>query len=212
RMYCKRLGIGIASDQIIHGFADVDEITNRLQLIRESGADAIAYLAFGATAYNVLVKGNEALKRWGWDPHRVTITTWVGITCPGFTYFPIDMADPKHHPLLEGWVGVDQTHEANAHWAAARERFAARHEGRKPFHCYAALGYDMAHVIALALARADEKTSEGVKRALETIRLLPAVSGGPGTVISFGPHDRRGLKGADYLVLRTIRNGKEQLA
>lgn len=212
RMYCKRLGISVASDQVIHSFADADEVVSRLGMIRESGADSIAYLAFGATAYNVLVKGNEALKRWNWDPPKVTITTWVGVTCPGFKYFPIDMSDPKHHPLLEGWIGVDQTHEDNLHWTAVRERFAQRFAGRKPFHCYASLGYDMANCLAVALSRATEKTPEGIRRALETIRLLPAVSGGPGTSISFGPHDRRGLKGPDYLVLRTVRDGREMLA
>ncbi|MGH7803642.1 MAG: ABC transporter substrate-binding protein, partial [Candidatus Binatia bacterium] len=108
-------------------------------------------------------------------------------------------------------VGVDQTHEGNGTWAAVRERFARRFDGRKPFHCYAALGWDMGQSLALALSRAVEKTPEGVKRALESIRLLPAACGGPGTVVSFAPHDRRGFKGADYLVLRTVKDGKERL-
>jgi branched-chain amino acid transport system substrate-binding protein len=67
-------------------------------------------------------------------------------------------------------------------------------------------------VMALALSRATEKTAEGVKLALEAIRSLPAASGGPGTTVSFAPYDRRGFKGADYLVLRTVKDGKEQLA
>lgn len=209
RVHCKRLGIPVASDQVIHGFASEDEVLDRLRRIRDSGADAVAYLAFGATAFTVLVKGNEAMKSWGWNPIRTTITTWVAVTCPGFNYWPVSIEQNPH--LVEGWIGVDQVHEDNRVYAAVRERFSKRFDGRKPFHCYAALGYDMAHVVALALSRAAEKTPEGIKRALETIRLVPAASGGPGTVISFAPHDRRGFKGGEYLVLRTVKDGREQL-
>ncbi len=42
--------------------------------------------------------------------------------------------------------------------------------------------------------------------------MLPAATGGPGTVITFGKHDRRGYKGTDYVVLRTVKDGKEMLA
>ncbi len=210
RMYLRRHSIAVASDQIIHGFASEEEVIGRLAAIRDAGADAIAYLAFGITSYNVMVKGNEAMRSWGWDPIRGTITTWVSVTCPGFRYHPQEIY--RNPALVEGWVGVDQTHEGNRTWAAVRERFAHRFDGRKPFHCYAALGWDMGHALALALSRAVEKTPEGVKQALETIRLLPAACGGPGTIVSFAPHDRRGFKGADYLVLRTVKDGKEQLA
>jgi hypothetical protein len=30
-------------------------------------------------------------------------------------------------------------------------------------------------------------------------------------VIGFGPYDHRGYKGADYLVLRTVKDGREGL-
>lgn len=209
RLHLRRHGIGVASDQIVHGFATEEEVIGRLAALRDAGADSIAYLAFGLTSYAVMVKGNEAMRDWGWNPARATITTWVSVTCPGFRYHPQEIF--RNPGLVEGWVGVDQTHERNAVWAGVRERFARRFDGRKPFHCYAALGYDMANVLALAISRAPEKTPEGVKRALETIRLLPAACGGPGTVVSFGPHDRRGFKGADYLVLRTVKDGREML-
>jgi branched-chain amino acid transport system substrate-binding protein len=46
---------------------------------------------------------------------------------------------------------------------------------------------------------------------LEQVRMLPATMGAPGTVIGFGPYDHRGYKGSDYLVLRTVHNGREGL-
>ena len=41
--------------------------------------------------------------------------------------------------------------------------------------------------------------------------MLPTAMGSPGTVMSFGPYDHRGYKGAEYLVLRTMKNGVEGL-
>ena len=46
---------------------------------------------------------------------------------------------------------------------------------------------------------------DGLERAADAAR----VHRGPGTMISFGPHDNRGYKG-DYIVLRTVRDGVEQ--
>jgi hypothetical protein len=47
----------------------------------------------------------------------------------------------------------------------------------------------------------------GLHDALETIRRLPAASGGPGTIITFGPEDHRGYKGPDFLILRNVTDG-----
>ena len=41
--------------------------------------------------------------------------------------------------------------------------------------------------------------------------MLPATMGSPGTVVGFGPYDHRGYKGTDYLVLRTVKDGREGL-
>ena len=55
-------------------------------------------------------------------------------------------------------------------------------------------------------------TPEAVATALESIRMLPAMTGGPGTYITFGPHDHRGFKGLDYLNVRVSKDGKSLLA
>ena len=49
-----------------------------------------------------------------------------------------------------------------------------------------------------------------LKEALETIRREPAATGAPGTVITFGPQDHRGFKGADFLLLRRPSGGKSE--
>jgi hypothetical protein len=50
-------------------------------------------------------------------------------------------------------------------------------------------------------------TPDGLRRGLETIRRLPAANGAPGTIVTFGPEDHRGYKGADYLIIRRARGG-----
>ncbi len=131
--------------------------------------------------------------------------TWVGMTALG-TAGDYDKAALVAN--FEGWVGLDQIHEGNQHFQAVLDRFEAKY-GRRPFHCYTALGFDHGMVVADALARMKPPSSAGVKDALERLRMRPACIGGPGTVISFGPHDNRGYKG-DYIVLRTVQDGVEQ--
>jgi branched-chain amino acid transport system substrate-binding protein len=43
---------------------------------------------------------------------------------------------------------------------------------------------------------------------LEQVRMMPAATGGRRTVISFGPGDRRGLKGPDVMVRRAVSEGQ----
>ena len=91
------------------------------------------------------------------------------------------------------------------------DRFAKRYNGRRPMHCYTVLGYDMGLALALGLMYAKPHSAEGLREGLEQVRMVPATTGSPGTVISYGPHDHRGLKG-DYITLRQVRDGKNILA
>jgi len=71
--------------------------------------------------------------------------------------------------------------------------------------------YDMGRALAEGIAFARPVSPEGLRRGLERVRMLPATMGAPGTVIGFGSYDHRGYKGSDYLVLRTVHNGREGL-
>jgi branched-chain amino acid transport system substrate-binding protein len=96
-------------------------------------------------------------------------------------------------------------------WTGFLQRYVKRFGGAPPVGCYPAHLYDLGRAVAEGLAFARPVTPEGLRRGLEQVRMLPATMGGPGTVIGFGPSDHRGYKGADYLVLRTVRDGKEGL-
>ena len=71
----------------------------------------------------------------------------------------------------------------------------------------AAMGYDLGRLLAEGLARAPERTREGVKDGLEQVKWLPAAEGHEGTLLGFGNHDRGALHGR-YLVLRQWSGGE----
>ncbi len=49
-----------------------------------------------------------------------------------------------------------------------------------------------------------ELCDEGVKEALERVKMMPAASGAPGTRVSFGNWTRRAWMGGGYLVARRL--------
>ncbi len=212
RQHARRLGLSVASDQIVDGHATRGDMRRAMSAIRDSGADAVMHLGYGLTFFEVLTVMQEMIERVGWDPPRATITTWVlasGLSEPGGSPFLMNQALPDG--LLEGWVGVDLPHEENPVFRAFLDRYVKRFGGPRPFGCYPAHLYDIGRALAEAIGRARPVTPKGVKAGLEQVRMLPATMGGPGTVIGFAPYDHRGYKG-DYLVLRGYRNGREGLA
>ncbi len=212
RQHARRLGLNVASDQIVSGHATRGDMRRALSAVRDSGAESVMHLGYGLTFFEVLTVVQEMIERVGWDPPRATITTWVlasGLSEDGGS--PFLMNQPLPEGLLEGWVGVDLPHEKNPVFTAFLDRYVKRYGGPRPFGCYPAHMYDIGRALAEAIGRARPVTPKGVKRGLEQVRMLPATMGGPGTVIGFAPYDHRGYKG-DYLVLRGYRNGTEGLA
>ena len=73
-------------------------------------------------------------------------------------------------------------------------------------HAMLGCSYDQARATIAGVANAPLLDPDGVVTGLETLTMLPTVSGGPRTYISFGPYDRKGFKG-DWLTIRRIVNG-----
>ncbi|MFN2539695.1 MAG: ABC transporter substrate-binding protein [Mycobacteriales bacterium] len=206
RLAAKRYGLTLAVDHVVGLFNTYEPVEPTLRAAREAGAEAVLVLS----AYGALAPVRSALHalcdETGWNPLKVQNTTWVGITAFGGAG---DMDQAALLADFEGWVGLDQIHEGNQHFQDVLARFEKRF-GRRPFHAYTALGFDHGVVVADALARMKPPSPQGFTNALERTRMVSACIGGPGTVISFGAHDHRGYKG-DYIVLRTVRDGVEQL-
>ncbi len=181
---CAFDGVKIAIEEPIN-MLDTD-LSPALARLRASGADAIAYLGWGLTATHL----NTALDGAGWDP--------VKVMSSGFMAAPFLPGGLKS---IAGWVGVDQYDEDNVVGQDFLDRFEARF-GYRPANFFSVLCYDFGVVIARGLSKATPLSPDGVKEGLEKVKMVPAATGGPGGVFSFGPHARRAWLTPHFIVLR----------
>ncbi len=169
-----------------------DEMTAAMAKLKSVSPDAIVYLGFGE-ACRLLNKGLEAVNWW---PPRIMTTAFVSAT-----YNEYRARD------IEGWYGIDQYDERNTRLSDMLARYKAKKGKEMVPNSATSVGYDIGRAFALALSRMEIATPEAVAAALETIRMMPALTGGLGAYITFGPWDHRGLKGLDYLNVRHAVNG-----
>ncbi|CAN5228185.1 hypothetical protein BH10PSE13_BH10PSE13_16820 [soil metagenome] len=164
------------------------DMTAAAERLHAAGADAIAYLGFGI-AINAF---NRACEEKGWDPLRIAT---VGMLLTPFM--------PEGMRGARGFYGLDLYDERNEVGQNVIAGFAARY-GYRPDNYYAVNVYDLGNIIAHALGDAHPVSPAGVRAALDRIKWLPAASGGPGLMISYGPMVRSGWTGSNYILVRRI--------
>lgn len=174
-----------------------DDMDTAVARAKTSGAEALSYLFLGNLESQSKLK--PAFAKADWDPPRVMTTGFVGAAY-----------NDEMRSNLDGWTGVDQVHEANSVFEQVLALWDKRY-GYRPFNSAASCSWDIGHAFGIALGRMRTISPRSLGRALETVRRLPAASGGPGTIITFGPQDHRGYKGADFLVLRHVCNDQYKL-
>jgi ABC-type branched-subunit amino acid transport system substrate-binding protein len=184
-------GLIVTAEPPVYPATSVEELVEALNVCRDSKPDALVYLGLGGV--NQWVR--PALEQIDWDPPRVQTTAFVSATY-----------SEERARRLEGWVGVDQYDERNEVFAAVLQRFHERF-GYSYANSGLSTAYDLGHAFALALGRMRYATPTALRDALDTIRRVPACTGGPGTIITLGPNDRRAYKGADFLLLRRAIDG-----
>lgn len=190
---CAAHDIAIVYEAPASPIADQDEVTNALRAAKNANPDVLAHFGLGS----LVPSFRPGLEELDWNPPRIMCTAFVGAT----------YVEPIAH-MLEGWVGVDQYDERNTVLAGILERYKQKNNGREMTpNSATSCGYDMGHVLSLAMSRMRIATPVGVRDALETIRRIPAATGAPETVITFGPQDHRGFKGPHFLILRRAVNG-----
>jgi hypothetical protein len=86
------------------------------------------------------------------------------------------------------------------------DRFERRF-GRRILHAMIACSYDQTRAAIAGIAHAPLLTGDGVVAGLERLTMLPTSIGGPSSYLSFGPWDRKGLKG-DWLTIRQVVDGR----
>jgi ABC-type branched-subunit amino acid transport system substrate-binding protein len=163
-------------------------------LFKEVQPDALAYCGYGYPT----AMFNPILEDLNWHPPKIMSTAFMWY-----------INESSILGDLEGWIGVDQTgdesNNPNPNFHPFVDRFERRY-GRRLYHAMAGVTYDGTRAAIAGIAAAPLLTPDGVVKGLETLTMLPTVVGGPRTYISFGPYDRKGLKG-DWLTLRKVRNG-----
>jgi ABC-type branched-subunit amino acid transport system substrate-binding protein len=164
-----------------------DDLVGVVRRLRSSEPSALCYLGLGVAARPLALAVAE-------EDWKVPV---VANSALMFGY-----ARKDWRQAWDGWVYVDTVSDANAERAVLRERSPRSAAG--PIGVAA---YDMGRLLGEALERAAHLTRDGVRQALESVKALPAASGGPGTTMGFGPWDHGALKGP-YLVLRAWRDGK----
>lgn len=192
RLNARQLGIEIVAESVAAApLMEPDEVAAALAPLQRAGGDALVYLGLGRL--NQVLR--PALEQLAWDPPRIMCTAFVRA-----------LVSEKDARDIDGWVGVDQYDERNEVFQGVLDRFEARY-GYRPAGTRASCGYDMGIVTAIALGRMRLATPTGLRDALETVRRVPACTGAPGTVITFGPRDHRGYRGSDFLILRRSVDG-----
>ena len=149
---------------------------------------ALVHCGFGFGILHV----NSALEALGWDPPRFTSTA-----------FQNAWISPVLWNALLGWTGIDQYDEANLVGQRFLDQYNAAY-GRRPEYCLPVVNRDIATVLLRAFADARPLSPRGVKEALERVKMLPAASGAPGTMLRFGNWSHRAWMGAGYLVARRL--------
>jgi branched-chain amino acid transport system substrate-binding protein len=178
------LGLQVAASVSIAPLAEEAEAETGVVL--DVGVDALVYLGLGLAAPAVA--------------QAATARKWEGPRCmntAGMRGYSAEFA-----ATIDGWAYVDMHSDDNTTLADFRRRMNLTVEsGSGP-----AYGFDMGRLVAEGLARAPERTRDGVKEGLEQVKWLPAAEGYEGTTLSFGHFDRGALHGR-YLVLRQWKDG-----
>jgi branched-chain amino acid transport system substrate-binding protein len=172
-----------------------EEMTHVMARLKSTEPDALVYLGFGEACRQL----NNGLRNNQWQPERIMTTAFVQATYDKF-----------FAELIDGWYGVDQYDERNSRLSSMLTRYQQKNNSALVPNSAASCGYDIGKCIAIAIARMEIATPESLAEALETIRMLPAMTGGPETYITFGPYDHRGFKGLDYLNIRHASKGTTQ--
>jgi ABC-type branched-subunit amino acid transport system substrate-binding protein len=198
RAAAQRNGVEVISEVFIQ--TNGDGLAEGLRYLQaEIHPEALAYCGYGYPT----AMFNPILAKLDWNPPKIMSTAFMWY-----------INESSILGDLEGWVGVDQIGDEiggpNPNFLPMVDRFQARY-GRRVYHAMVGVTYDGVRAALAGIAAASLLTPDGVVKGLEKLTMLPTVVGGPRTYISFGPYDRKGLKG-DWLTLRHVVNGVPEFA
>ena len=183
---CRDAGIRIVAEGRLAQTAQ--DVGDAIRAVHAAQPSALVHCGFG---FGILFV-NSALEELGWDPPRFTSTA-----------FQNAWLNPVLWNAFMGWTGFDQYDETNQVGQRFLDRYNAAY-GRRPEYCLPVVNRDIATVLLRAFADARPLSPRGVKEALERVKMLPAASGAPGTMLRLGSWSHRAWMGAGYLVARRL--------
>jgi ABC-type branched-subunit amino acid transport system substrate-binding protein len=186
RAACRLEGIRILVEETIPQTGQ--DLHLAVERVHAARPDALVYSGFGLGLFRI----NEGLAKVGWDPPRFMGTSWQ-----------MAFATPELWNAIVGWIGLDMYDEGNPVGQAFLDRFEAAY-GYRPQTYSPLVRHDLANLLLHAFADAQPLSPQGVKQALERVKLLPAACGAPGTRLSFGRWNRRAWVGADWIIAREL--------
>ena len=195
RSACARKGIRIVAEAAIAQTAQ--DINDAVRTLHDAKAEAIVHSASASESSSSTPRSRRSTGIRRGSPRTAFQNAWV---------------NPIMWNAFMGWTGVDQYDEGNPIGQDFLDRYAKRYDGSRPEYCVPVVNRDVAATLVRAFADAHPLSPRGVKEALERVKMMPAASGAPGTRVSFGKWTRRAWMGAGYLVARTPRRRRHQLA
>ena len=183
----RRYGVQLVGTERIELYSEglepqLEDARERVERLRRLDADVLVMSCSVAASAGAL-----AVKESGWDIARVKAGAAFGGA-----------------PEWEGWVGTAIYDEANPRFVEWRETYESRF-GPAPTGSLLdmALSFtDAVRALIVGIQMAPIHNRDGLKEGLERVKMLPAVAGGPTTMVMFGPHDHRAYKGRDSSVLQ----------
>ncbi len=186
RRACKRKGLRIVIEEEIPQTAQ--DVTEQVKKLHDADVEAVVHCGFG---FGVVLVG-LTMQQLEWDPPRFMGTAFQNAWLNEIVW-----------NAMVGWTGIDQYDPANKVGQEFLDRYNERF-GRRPEWCVPVVNRDLAVTLLEAFAGARPLSPEGVRDALERVKMFPAASGAPGTRISFGKYMHRGWMGPGYLVARQL--------
>jgi len=196
RIAARKAGIDIIADTCVSENNDehaLDGMRRTLADHRAKNPDAIVCFGTGASQLNWGRLVHEA----GWDVPRIM----------NGAFFQANYA--YTHEFFDGWVGTGLWDDDNRTLRKFTREFCAAYPDLDQVAPeILAIYRDGMVALIEGIIEAPILTPKGILAGLENVRMIPAAIGGDRTTISFGPYDRKGHKGMDYMVVRRLTKGK----
>lgn len=183
--------VGIEVVQTVDHPVGAKDLTSQALKLRDSGVDAVYLYSLGPDGALFM----KTLNQINWDPF---VVGGRGLNMKAL----LDLAGEAADGLILPSVITPNKESAKAFIEKYDEKY-----GDDPAHVYSALGYDAMILLAEALKQTDGEGGEELVKALENLKDVPTVTGGPDHKASFSP-DKHYAPNENFIVFNIVKDGQ----